>query len=131
VSPYKIQNKNKRKFGEAIEQEVQLYLQNKGLKLVQKNFLCKAGEIDLIMREKNALAFVEVRFRKSAIFGSGAETVTYRKQRRIIKTAQYFLLKYPSYANFACRFDVVSVQPDDNNQYNTIQWIPNAFEAYS
>ena len=123
--------KNKRNFGEQIEQEVQCYLEQKGLKLVQRNFFCKTGEIDLIMWERNCLVFVEVRYRKNDTFGSGAETITRRKQQRLIRTAQFFLLKKPKFANFACRFDVVSVQPDQNNQYNRVQWIPNAFEAYS
>lgn len=123
--------KNKRLFGEKIEQEVQRHLEQKGLITLYKNFSCKVGEIDLVMREQATLIFVEVRYRKNNTFGSGAETVTRRKQQRIIRTAQYFLLKKPSFANFPCRFDVVSVQPNHNNQYNTIHWIPNAFEAYS
>lgn len=122
---------SKRHFGAVIEQEVLHYLEKKGLKLIQRNFSCKMGEIDIIMQERNSIVFVEVRYRKNNNFGSGAETITHRKQQRIIKTAHFFLLKNPKLATFPCRFDVVSVQPDLNNQYNEIHWIPNAFEAYS
>ena len=122
---------NKRNFGENIEQEVQDYLKKKGLKPIQNNFSCKTGEIDLIMQEQDTVVFVEVRYRKNDKFGSGAETVTRSKQKRLIRTAHFFLLKKPNYANFPCRFDVVSVQPSADNTYNKVHWIPNAFEAYS
>ncbi len=84
------------------------YLQEHGLMLVQRNFRCKLGEIDLIMRERDALVFVEVRKRASAAFGGAAASVTPHKQRRLIRAAQVFLQRYRSPP--ACRFDVVAIE---------------------
>ena len=120
-----------RQLGGEIEAEVCQYLEHQGLTLVRKNYSCKLGEIDLIMIEKETLVFVEVRYRKNDIYGSGADTITYRKQRRIIRAAQMFILSNPNYTNANCRIDVASVQPSSNPMHNHISWIKNAFEAHS
>ena len=61
--------------GQQIEQQVSRYLQKQGLRLIEQNYQCRGGEIDLIMKEKNTLVFVEVRFRKNARFGSALESI--------------------------------------------------------
>lgn len=101
-------------------------LQERGLILVEQNFLCPLGEIDLIMREKSALVFVEVRFRRSSTFGSGAETVTPAKQRKLIRTAQTFLQRNSPHAEPDCRFDIVEAWPGEPFE---LHWIQDAFEA--
>lgn len=111
-----------RKIGNDYENVALGYLQRRGLKLVCRNFYSRCGEIDLIMQDKNALVFVEVRYRRSSLFGKSEETVNYYKQQRIIKAAHYYLLKFPQ--NREYRFDVLAI-----NHQNTqsIHWIQNAF----
>ncbi len=101
------------------------YLLEKKLKKVKKNFNCKAGEIDLIMKDKETLVFVEVKYRNNSAWVSALESVTKKKQKRIIKAAQMFLLKNKQYKDRNCRFDVVSIQGEKQNP--TINWIENAF----
>jgi putative endonuclease len=113
-----------RKIGADKENQALKFLTSKGLKLVCRNFHCRLGEIDLIMQDKDTLVFVEVRFRSSERFGSSAETVSFHKQQRLIKTAEYFLLNFPQ--NLPCRFDVLAIRPHNTQ---SIDWIKNAFGA--
>jgi len=99
------------------------YLTKAGLHLVAKNFYCQKGEIDLIMQDKSYLVFVEVRYRKNNHFGSALETVTKRKQRRIIFASQYFLTK-KRLQGHSCRFDVIALEDG-----RPIQWVKNAFQV--
>lgn len=115
----------KQALGQAAEEAACQYLQQQGLKLVRRNFLCKLGEIDLIMQDQQALVFVEVRFRKDARFGGAAASVTTSKQRRLQAAAQVFLqgLKHLP----ECRFDVFAMTLDANQQLRCENWIKNAF----
>jgi len=122
--------------GETAEQDACLFLIKNKLKLVSKNYRCKFGEIDLIMLDKQSLVFVEVRYRKNNQFGSGAESITSSKQRKLIKTASYYLQQNPQASQYAARFDVVSMSPEitSNNPSNPenetkIDWIKDAFQA--
>ena len=105
------------------------YLKSCGLKLVEKNFSCRLGEIDIIMTDKNVLAFIEVRFRKNNKFGGGLESITVTKQQKLRKTAELYLQQNNQYIN--ARFDVVSMstiaQTSNNKQEYTFDWIKNAF----
>ena len=74
--------------GENAEKIACEFLVSKGLKLVEKNFRVKGGEIDLIMLEKKVLVFVEVRLRSKNNFGGAAASVDFKKQRRIILAAK-------------------------------------------
>lgn len=111
--------------GDSAEQLALKFLQSQNLQLIERNFRCKHGEIDLIMLDKSSLVFVEVRYRKHLQFGDGAESVDYRKQQKILKTVEFFLQRYVKYNQYPCRLDVVSIGPGDND----INWIPNAFES--
>lgn len=106
--------------GQSAEADAWQFLASKGYELVEKNFSCRSGEIDLIIRDDKTLIFVEVRFRQNSLYGSGAETVTSAKRRRIIRTAGYFLQAKPDDGDRDFRFDVISMSP-------TIDWIQNAF----
>lgn len=97
------------------------HLRMHGLALVERNFLCKGGELDLIMRDGAHLVFVEVRRRKSAGFGGAAASITPAKQRRMVHAAQTYLLRYPRLP--PCRFDVVAIDGD------TISWLKNVLDA--
>lgn len=107
--------------GQAGEDAALAYLLRHGLVLVSRNFRCKAGEIDLIMRDQASLVFVEVRMRASCDYGGAAASVTPAKQRRLLRTAQFFLLRYQSPP--ACRFDVIAIDGD------RLAWLKNAIEA--
>src|SRR5690554_7905136 len=96
--------------GTEVETAVCQYLQKQGLKLLSRNYHSRGGEIDLIMLHEKVLVFIEVRFRRTAAFGSAAETVTRRKQARIIQTAEQYLQRH-RLAHESCRFDVVAVSP--------------------
>jgi putative endonuclease len=109
--------------GQMAEERALAYLQQRGLKLIARNFRCKGGEIDLIMAEpaSNLLVFVEVRQRSSRRYGGAAASVTHGKQAKLIIAAQVFLQRYADLP--ACRFDVIAIEDD------AIEWIKQAFEA--
>lgn len=108
--------------GEDAEEKALQFLLNEGLSAVSRNYRCKQGEIDLIMRHGTALVFVEVRYRKNATYGSALETVTIKKQSRIIAATCHYL-KANKLTNSALRFDVVAMTGDNLN------WVQNAFQA--
>lgn len=103
------------------------HLQQAGLGLWDRNYRCRCGEIDLVMQEGAVLVFVEVRYRRSSDFGSGAESVHAAKQQRIIRAAQHYLQMHPQRARGACRFDVVIVSGTDAAA--GLEWIRDAFQA--
>ncbi len=111
--------------GREVESVTCRYLERAGLTLVTRNFRCRRGEIDLVMRDGPVLVFVEVRYRRGGSFGSGAESIDARKRLRLIAAARYYL--HGIGAEPACRFDVVSVAGPPGRY--TIEWIRNAFEA--
>jgi putative endonuclease len=117
------------KQGEDAEAACCTYLRSQGLKLVNTNFSCRQGEIDIIMLDKNMLVFVEVRFRKNNNFGGGLESITAEKQLKLRRTAELYLQQNRQYNN--ARFDVVSMskntQTSDNKQQYSFDWITNAF----
>lgn len=111
--------------GQAIENLACKYLQEQGLKLLERNYRCRLGEIDLVMQENKVLIFVEVRFRKNLYFGSAAESVTSSKQHKLVKTAKYYLQQKKLTDSTACRFDVLGIT--NSPQSPQIEWIKNAF----
>ncbi len=114
---------SKMRGGEA-EDQARDYLKSRGLKLVTRNYSCRMGEIDLIMKERKILVFIEVRYRKRSDFGSPAETITRQKQRRIIAAAEHYLLTGQERAP-PCRFDVLTITGSRREQ---IDWIKDAFQ---
>lgn len=103
------------------------WLQGRGLYIEQRNFCCKAGEIDIIAREDNTLVFVEVRWRRNPRFASAAASVDRRKQQRLLRTAQFFLQRHPQLTKMPCRFDVVAIEPRQSTDDIAVQWIRSAF----
>lgn len=104
------------------------HLQRQGLALVCRNYRvaggprARGGEVDLILRESDGtLVFVEVRSRVSAVHGGASATVTHLKQRRIVRAAQHFLLRFREMP--PCRFDVVAIDAGH------LRWIQGAFDA--
>ena len=103
------------------------YLQRKGLKLIERNFQCHSGEIDLILRDKEDLVFAEVRYRSQNSHGTGVETVDGVKQRKILRSAEYYLYSKKLW-DHPCRFDVIGVSMDVQQQV-TLVWEKNAFDG--
>lgn len=111
--------------GSATEAGAAAWLQRNGLILIERNYRCRGGEIDLIMRERTTLVFVEVRLRTRSDFGGAAASVTRTKQRKLILAAKYFLAAHPRWQNSACRFDVIAASICDGAPQ--WEWLPAAF----
>lgn len=102
------------------------FLEGKGFKLLSRNYSCRQGEIDLVMRDNDMLVFVEVRYRSNKHYGSAVESVDARKQAKLIRAAQHDLQQHPQAARHPCRFDVVGIVPGDADF--EIDWLSNAIE---
>jgi putative endonuclease len=102
---------SKQRSGDAAEQQALLHLQAQGLQLLQRSFLCKGGEIDLIMRDGKHVVFVEVRQRSSKQFGGALSSITPSKQKRLVHAAQVYLKDMKPLP--ACRFDVVAFEGEE------------------
>ena len=100
------------------------FLQQQGLIHKESNYRCKQGEIDLVMLQGQTLVFVEVRYRKSTRFGTAAETIDLRKQRKLILAARHYLSCRRKQQS-ACRFDVISMTGPIESA--SIDWIEHAF----
>lgn len=109
--------------GQAAEIIAAQYLDAQGLKLIARNYRSRFGEIDLIMQDGASLVFVEVRLRKSKLFGGAEESITASKQHKIVITAEYYLQQH---GNQNCRFDVILMDKEDAQN---VTWIKSAFEA--
>ena len=128
---------HKHLLGQWAEQTALLFLQSQQYQYVNKNYHSRFGEIDLIVKRDNELVFVEVKARSAGSYAEACEVISYSQQRKIIKTAQFFLQRYPNYYNFDCRFDVIcfdfpqklakTVQPDFSKLQYDQQWIKHAF----
>ena len=119
---------NTPRVGKTVELYALNYLNQVGLKTIAQNWSCRFGEIDLIMLEQDTLVFVEVRYRKSSHFGGALGSIDQHKCAKIIKTAEYFLNKYPQWLEHACRFDVITAHPSATEPF-TLDWIQDAFES--
>ena len=105
------------------------HLESQGLELLERNYRCRAGEIDLVMLEGRTLVLVEVRSRTSATHGSAAATVGSRKQRRFTLAARHLMLTRPQYRRLAARFDVVAIDPTPGGGPARLTWIRDAFRS--
>ncbi|NLC24228.1 YraN family protein [Oxalobacter vibrioformis] len=106
--------------GQAGENKALDYLIKQGLVLVARNFSSRMGEIDLIMKDRDTLVFIEVRKRSKGNFGGAVASITRAKQQRLVKTAQLFLQK--TVKTPPSRFDVVALDGDD------ITWLKNVID---
>ncbi|GAB6068528.1 YraN family protein [Methylothermus subterraneus] len=111
--------------GRAAEDYALAFLERQGLKLVERNWRCRYGEIDLIFQDRATLVFAEVRCRRSARFGGALESVDKHKQTRLIRAANHYLATHAGDA--PVRFDVLALTP--TCQGFQVEWIKNAFEA--
>ncbi len=115
--------------GHSSERLAESFLEEKGLRILERNFRCKEGEIDIIALANDFLVFVEVRssFENSSL--NPLESISFRKRERLKKTALRYLQKYPEVLNRQIRFDVISICWSRNGEPQ-IEWIQNAFEVF-
>ena len=112
---------NKRKIGAEYERKAGAYLEEIGDEILEYNYRCKLGEVDLVAREGEYLVFCEVKYRADERKGHPAEAVDLRKQKVISKCALYYITEH-ALEDMACRFDVISIEKDEITLYQ------NAFD---
>ncbi|MFT4560828.1 MAG: putative endonuclease [Gammaproteobacteria bacterium] len=115
------------RIGKTYEANAERWLVRNGLETIERNYRCRVGEIDLIMCDAEILVFVEVRYRNNNSFGGPFESITTRKQKRIILTANHFLSSHPRFHNYNCRFDAIGITSVDGKEKT--DWIRNAFST--
>lgn len=114
---------NNRALGAKFEQEAANYLHKNGYEILERNFRCKIGEIDLIAKAEGYLCFIEVKYRSGTSKGYPAEAITPNKIRKITRTAEFYMLLHKLPQNTPCRFDAVVILDDE------LSLIKNAFDG--
>ena len=117
---------NHRAVGTDYEKKAAQYLETLGYQIVELNFRCRQGEIDLIAKEDGYLVFVEVKYRSSRQSGEPQEAVDLRKQRKISRTAAYYCMKRGISAQQACRIEVAACRQGEwlviKNAFDDVGW---------
>lgn len=109
--------------GQAAEALAVRHLESRGVRVLARNYRCRAGEIDIVAQDGDTLVFAEVRYRASASFGGAAASVDARKQAKIVRAAQHYLA---GRRECPCRFDVLLL---DRLDARAVEWIRDAFPA--
>ena len=120
-------NASARSDGARYEDVALAHLERAGLALIERNYNCRYGEIDLVMRERDTVVFVEVRYRRGGLFGDGIDSVHAGKRAKLVRAAGVFLVNHPRLASAACRFDVLAISGDAAAP--ALDWRRNAFET--
>ena len=118
---------NNRATGAHWEDAALAHLLRHGLHVVERNFSCRFGEIDLVMRDRDCLVFVEVRYRGDSARGSGSVSVGAAKRDKLIRTAALYLQAHAAWAGAPCRFDVVGCSA--TLAAPQFEWTRSAFDA--
>ena len=98
-----------RREGHTKETEAARWLEEQGYTILESNYHCKFGEIDLIAGKESTIVFIEVKYRKSSFSGYAEEAVPFSKQRKICRTADYFRMTYGLSEAYSFRFDVIAI----------------------
>lgn len=93
------------------------YLLSKGYQVLEMNFRCRMGEVDIVARDGQYLCFVEVKYRTGKQTGSPEQAVDTRKQNRICRVADFYMLQHKMGYGTAVRFDVVAITPENMTLY--------------
>ena len=115
---------NKRFVGSEYENLAVKYLENQDYKIIEKNFYCRNGEIDIIAGNEGYLCFIEVKYRSGKGYGTPEEAVDYWKQKKIYECARFYMHSHKYSTDTPCRFDVVSIEGEIIKVYK------NAFDVY-
>ena len=125
--------RQRQELGKLGEELAASYLQEKGYRLLERNYRCRLGEIDIVALDGEVLVFVEVRCRTSGRFGLPQESIRREKQAKLRKLAQYYLLRAarpgpaPATGKNKVRFDVLALLFDCEQAACRIEHIQNAF----
>lgn len=117
---------DRRGFGNEAEEVAVRHLEAQGYRVRARNYGCRLGELDVVAERGELLCFVEVRMRSSAVWGDPAHTVSFAKQRRVVKAALHYLLVH-GLRDRMIRFDVISVV--GRGERATVEHLPGAFDA--
>ena len=124
----RVANATTRDIGSRWEDAVLGHLQRAGLALLARNFTCRYGEIDLIMRDRDQIAFIEVRYRGNDLHGDGTVSVGAGKRTKLVRAASIYLQQNPMLAAMTCRFDVVGCSGTPVKP--VFEWTRGAFDAF-
>lgn len=113
--------------GQRAEELALTTLEARGLTLLERNYSCPQGELDLVLLDGSSLVVVEVRYRRDASRGSAAETVGPEKRRKLTLATQHFLRSHADLRRRPLRFDVVAVAGEGESL--AVEWIQDAFQA--
>ena len=116
---------NRRTTGLLGEKLAKSYLQKKGYRILQTNFRCRQGEIDIVAEKKDYLVFIEVRTKTSANFGSPEESITFAKKEKLIASALNYRNTHQNSPS-SWRIDFVAVELDQKGKAVRIELIENA-----
>lgn len=117
-----IKEPNKRRLGAKVEQLVQEYLRAHGCIILEMNYRCKQGEVDIIAKDEDYYVFIEVKYRNSTKYGTPQEAVDNAKQKRICNAAHYYIYSHNLDETTPIRFDVAAVLEEKITYYK------NAFD---
>ncbi|UZS61637.1 YraN family protein [Pseudomonas syringae] len=123
-----MQRSTRQQAGREAEAFALQFLQQQGLRLIEQNWLCKRGELDLVMLDGDTVVFVEVRYRRHSGWGGAMESVDFRKQGKLVTAAQLFLQQATAWANHPCRFDVIAIEGEPGKAA-PLNWIKSAFDS--
>ena len=104
------------------EADARGFLERAGLVTIASNYRCRGGEIDLVMRDRDTIVSVEVRFRSASAFGGAIVSIDERKQRRWVLATRVFLTERPDLAAYCVRFDAVGIQKNASGQ-TELEWL--------
>ena len=114
-------SESRRKTGQHYEQLAAEFLEDQGLCVLERNFYCRQGEIDLILQDGEVLVFAEVKYRSNRAMGDPLEAVTAKKQFHIRRAAEYYLYSHGYGEDTMCRFDVIGICGQE------IAWLKDGF----
>lgn len=117
---------DRKEYGDEGEEAAVRYLEQQGYRVRTRNYSCRHGELDVVAERGETLCFVEVRMRSTAVWGDPSHTVSFSKQRKVVKAALHYLVAH-RLRDRMLRFDVISVV--GRGERATVEHLPGAFDA--
>jgi putative endonuclease len=119
---------NSRVAGLGWESKAAAYLTERGLKILERGYRCRLGELDIVGSDDGTLVIVEVKARRRTSKGTALETVGSAKQQKIVCATRHFLMRNPHWFSRPIRFDVVAIDEIDTDEPK-LNWVKNAFSS--